>query len=242
MRRRLFIVLIACACAALSTTLLMRSVGAERDNALASVHAVSVLVASERIESGTTPDVARTSVERKEIPKSALAPGALTDLDSVASLRTSMLILPGQQIVPEMWAPTVLSPLRPPPGMLGIAVQLGDPQRVAGFVTPGSKVALFATITAPGETGPRTRLLLSPVTVLGVGGSTVTTHTTETDGQTSTEQAPAAVLTLALNARQAEQVVFAVTQGQIYLGLLGEKVAVPTSGGVSAATVFGGAS
>ena len=242
MSRRLFIVLVAGVCAALSATVLMRSVGAERDDALASVHAVSVLVATERIESGTTPDIARTAVERRQIPQSALAPGALTDLDAVTSLRTSLTILPGQQIVPEMWAATPPSPLRPPAGMLGISVQLGDPQRVAGFVTPGSKVALFATISAPGDAGPHTHLLLSPVTVLGVGGSTITTRTTEADGQTSTEQAPSAVLTLALNARQAEQVVFAVTQGQIYLGLLGERVAVPASGGVSASTLFGGGS
>jgi pilus assembly protein CpaB len=76
------------------------------------------------------------------------------------------------------------------------------------------------------------------VTVLGVGGSTLTTRTTQESGETSTEQVPSAVLTLALTPAQAERVVFAVTEGQIYLGLLGEKVRGETGSGVTATNLF----
>lgn len=241
MRRRLLITLLSLSVAAAGTWLVLRAAASEHDAALEAARSTSVLVATERIEPGTTAAEARTSVTRAEVPAAALVPGVLTDLGSVARQRAVGPILPGQQIVAGQWGEAEVSPLRPPLGTIGLAVQLGDPQRVAGFVTPGSQVALFATI-ASGAEGSRTRLLLSPVTVLGVGSSTLTTRTTATEGETSTEQVPSAILTLALTPSQAERVVYAVTEGQLYLGLLGDKVRIIDSGGVTGTSLFAGAS
>ena len=36
-----------------------------------------------------------------------------------------------------------------PSGKVAMSVQLGDPQRVAGFVKPGSEIAVFVTIAQP---------------------------------------------------------------------------------------------
>ena len=240
MHRRVTIIAVSLVIAAVGTALIVGAATRQRDDALAASHALSVLVARERIEPGTTGAAARVSVQRAEIPSSALVPGVLTDLDGVASLRAIGPILPGQQIVAGQWGDAPESDLRPPAGTLGLSVQLGDPQRVAGFVTPGSRVALFATLTGSGDAGARTRLLLSPVTVLGVGSSTVTTRTTEEAGSTSTEQVPSAILTLALTPAQAERVVYATSQGELYLGLLGDKVKSAPTVGVTSATVFGG--
>ena len=239
-RQRVIIVLISLVVAVVGTALIVSAATRQRDEALAATHSVSVLVASERIQPGTTGAAARALVQRANIPASALVPGVLTDLDSVVDLRAIAPIFPGQQIVNEQWSDSPVSDLRPPPGTLGLAVQLGDPQRVAGFVTPGSHVALFATLTVAGEREVRTRLMLSPITVLGVGSSTLTTRTTQEAGSTSTEQVPSAILTLALTPSQAERVVFATTQGELYLGLLGEKVRTPPSAGVTSTSVFGG--
>ena len=239
MRRRVIVIVFAAVIAALGTALLVGAAGRQHDEQLAEVRATSVLVATDRIEPGTTSTAAEGSVAQAEIPQSALVPGVLTDLGEVAGLQALGPILPGQQIVSGQWGSSPSSPLRPPPGTLGLAIQLGDPQRVAGFVAPGSRVAVLATVASTSATGGSvTRILLPAVTVLGVGGSTLTTRTTQESGETSTEQVPSAVLTLALTPAQAERVVFAVTEGQIYLGLLGEKVRGETGSGVTATNLF----
>ena len=242
MRRRVIVIIIAVAIAALGTALLVGAAGRQHDEQLAEARSTSVLVATDRIEPGTPGAAAEASVTLAEVPQTALVPGVLTNLGDVAGLQALGPILPGQQIVSGQWGTAPSSPLRPPAGTLGLAVQLGDPQRVAGFVAPGSRVAVFATVAAADTTGSTvgsvTRVLLPSVTVLGVGGSTVTTRTTEESGETSTEQVPSAVLTLALTPAQAERVVYAVTEGQIYLGLLGEKVRAEAGPGVTATTLF----
>ena len=60
-------------------------------------------------------------------------------------------------------------------------MNLTDPARVAGFVNPGSQVAIFHNTSA------YSRMLLPRVTVLGVGSTTpaaTTTTTAEGDAQT----------------------------------------------------------
>ena len=65
-----------------------------------------------------------------------------------------------------------VSPLGIPEGKMAISVNLTDPDRVAGFVNPGSQVAVFLTGN-DGQTGqPFTRMLFDRVMVLGVGSTT----------------------------------------------------------------------
>ena len=241
MRRRIILIALSLALSASGTALIFSMAG--RSDATESTTTYrSVLVANQRIEPGTTARAARANVHLVDVPAEAVVPGALTSLDQVAALRAVGPILPGEQVLAAHFGDVSTSPLRPPRGTLGLSVQLGDPQRVAGFVTPGSQVAVFAT-TDVGTKSPRTRVLLSSVQVLGVGGSTVTTRTTASSGSdgsgsTSTEQIPSAILTLALSVHDAERVVFAASQGQLYLGLLGAPLQVQDDSGVSAQTLY----
>ena len=106
------------------------------------------------------------------------------------------------------------SALQIPDGNMAISVNLTDPARVAGFVNPGSQVAIFLTGTdARSPARSFTRLLLDRVTVLGVGSTTpVSTTTTDETGASTTEQLPRTLLTLSVDQDQAEKVLFAAAQ------------------------------
>ncbi len=70
-------------------------------------------------------------------------------------------------------APGTTSTLSVPDGLLAISVQLGDPERVAGFVAPGSDVTIFATVSGGTDGASEfTQVLLPEVQVIGVGTTT----------------------------------------------------------------------
>jgi pilus assembly protein CpaB len=110
-----------------------------------------------------------------------------------------------------------------------MSVQLGDPQRVAGFVTPGSTIAIFtygntaasgAGGTAPTTTIPGVRLLLTDVDVIAVGPTT-TVQSSGTTGQAQNQQVPTAILTVAVSQAEAQKIILASGQvgGSPYAGL-----------------------
>jgi pilus assembly protein CpaB len=65
-------------------------------------------------------------------------------------------------------------------------------------------------------------MLLPRARVIAAGPTTLVsqTRTDANTGDSNTEQIPKAVLTLALNQREAERLVFAQSRGQLYFGLL----------------------
>jgi pilus assembly protein CpaB len=97
-------------------------------------------------------------------------------------------------------------------------------------VNPGSEVAIFVTTTGATEGADsstaepvtaKTKILLSRVTVLGVGSTTpVTTTTTAEDGTQQTEQLPRTLLTLAVTQDEAQQVILASKTLEVTFALL----------------------
>ena len=88
---------------------------------------------------------------------------------------------------------------------MGISIQLGDPQRVAGFVKPGSEVALFTTASGVGgEAEQQTTILLPRVLIAAVGPTVVAQAAAEGTG--NTEAIPTAIMTLALTQEEAQKV------------------------------------
>ena len=129
----------------------------------------------------------------------------------------------GQQIMASQWGKLgTTSELPLNPNQIAVSVQLGDPQRVAGFVQPGSNVAVFVTVNNVGSNGQQTtRVLLGKAQVVAVGPTTFSTTSTRTaSGATNTESLPKAILTLALSQRDAQRLILASESGQLYFGLL----------------------
>lgn len=245
MTRRTILLLAAVIVAALGTGLIYVYVHNITDKAIADQSPQHVLIAKTEIPAGTSvADAAsKGAFQQVEMAKKYVATGALNDTTPIASQVALAPIYPGQQILSQMFGSAGTSSALPiPKDNLAISVQLTDPARVAGFVEPGSEVSIFATVSpsAGGVATQTTRLLLPRVQVVAVGPTTTTSQTTTNTqtGQTNTEQISRAILTLALSQHQAQQVIFAQQQGQLYFGLLTANSKVSTGQGTDARNLF----
>lgn len=164
----------------------------------------------------------------ENVPRDQVLPNALTSIDSLGKQAALVPIYAGEQIVTDKFGSDAVAPsaLQIPKGQMAISVNLTDPARVAGFVNPGSEVGIFVSATDEGAgtaagDGTFTRLLEQRVTVIGVGSTTpVSTTTTDETGQQTTEQLPRTLLTLAVNQKQAERILYASGYGELSFSLL----------------------
>ena len=243
MDRRRILLIIAAVIAALGTLLVFLYVRSADARAQDKVDAVEVLVANQPIASGESYDdaLAAGKIVAKGVARSQLLEGVQTSPDALKGTVALQNLLAGEQIVADKFgtnAAEVASPLGIPKDKMAVSINLTDPDRVAGFVNPGSEVAIFVSSSeqtegtaAPGTPNavglPRTKLLLSRVTVLGVGSTTpVTTTTTAEDGTQQTEQLPRTLLTLALTQDEAQKVILASKIYEVTFALLTEESSV----------------
>ena len=245
MGRRTILLIAAILVAAAGTTLVFLYARGADERALGEQKLVAVLVATKPVAAGTSVAAAQSaeSFERREVAANSVVPQALADTTSIADLTFLTAVVPGEQLLrTKVGAPQDQVRLPIPAGKLGLSFQLDDPARVADFVAPGSEVAIFTTIasTSNGGSGqPETRLLLQRITVLAVGATTTQATTTQTgDGAQQTSTVPKTILTLALTQAEAQKMVFASQNGQMYFGLLTETSKVAPAGGTSAENLF----
>lgn len=203
---------------------------------------VPVLRATTAIEVGESIAAASQGgkIALEEVPRDQVLPDALTSIDSLGKQVALTRIYPGEQIVTAKFGGAAAAPsaLQIPKGQMAISVNLTDPARVAGFVSPGSEVAIFVNGTDP-EGDPFTRLLLGRVTVIGVGSTTpVSTTTTDETGQATTEELPRTLLTVAVGQKDAERLLFATTNGELAFALLTEDSTIGSGEAVTAQSLF----
>lgn len=240
MSRRSALLVSAVVIAALGTLLVFLYVKSVQDTTYADQQPVKVLVAKTAVEIGTPAQKALQAgaFEEKTLPSDAVPVDALPDPSSVVSQVSVVPILPGQVVQASMFANESTSGQLPvEKTKLGLSVQLGDPERVAGFVEPGSKVAIFATVTERDRT--YTRLLVQSASVTAVGPTTAVTTKTQSEEEATTEQIPAAILTLSVDQRQAEKIIFAQSQGKLYFALLNADSVVSPDNGVTYSNLWG---
>lgn len=244
MGRRTVLLIAAIVVAALGTTLIFFYVSRTDERALEDQQPVEVIVAKTLIRAGTTGLAAERagSFKLEKVPRSVRIEGALTATGDIGDLVAVSDIFPGEQIIKAKFvAPGSAGALPIPTGKVAMSVQLGDPQRVAGFVKPGSDVAIFVTIAvppAPGQpaaAGPQTRLLLPRISVLAVGPTTLRPAT---GNDANKESVPTAILTLSVDQAQAQKLIYASQNGQLYFTLLTKDSKVAPGPGTDATTLF----
>jgi pilus assembly protein CpaB len=245
--RRAILLISAIIVAALGTTLVFLYVSKANDRALANQNPVRVLVAKSQISPGTTIDQAAAAgaLEERSMPKASVVQGALSDVVAIKGEVALTTIYPGQQIVTTLFGATAAaagtSDLAIPQGDIALSMQFGDPARVAGFVQPGSHVAVFLTAsgTASGSNtngNDFTRILLPDALIVAVGPTTITPP--QNGAAVNPEQLPRAILTLALPQRDAQKLVYGSTKGALYLGLLDDKSKISRGTVTSLANLF----
>ena len=244
MSRRIALLLVAVVIAAVGTTLVFIYANNANNRALADQNPVEVLVAKNTIGAGTSihDAIASGDLSLKKLPKVAVIPGALSDVSTIGDHVALAPVFAGQQIVDaEFGSPTQASSsgLALAKGQIAISVQLADPNRVAGFVQPGSDVAVFLSGQPVGGTGGSqvtTRLLLPKIQVIAVGPTTVAPAAA---GKANPEAVPRALMTLAVSQSDAERIITAQSSGTLWFGLLnGQSQITPHDRGVAANALF----
>ena len=243
MDRRRILLVVAVLVAALGSALVFLYTKGADTRAEQRFDTVEVLQATAIINPGEKFEDAQAAgkLALQSVSKDALLDGYQTTADSLGGTISLGTIYPGEQIISAKWgvSAAVQSSLQIPDGMMASSVNLTDPGRVAGFVNPGSQVAVFLSGTDATSGQPFTRLLLDRVTVLGVGSTTpVSTTTTDQTGASTTEQLPRTLITLALSQEQVERVTFAASNGELSFGLLTDKSIVQADPGVDATSLF----
>jgi pilus assembly protein CpaB len=250
MDRRRILLVAAVLVAALGAVLVFLYVQGADSRAEQRFDTVDVLKATAVIEPGETIEDAQAAgkLTLAAVAQDELLNSYQTTTDGIAGTKAMQTIYPGEQIVADKFGTGVAasSALQIPEDKIAISVNLTDPARVAGFVNPGSEVAIFVSgtlegVTTEGETASTaiTRLLLPRVTVLGVGNTTpTTTTTTDETGASTTEQLPRTLLTISVNQREAEKVLYAAANGELAFGLLTEGSAVSPAGAMTANELF----
>jgi len=238
MGRRTILLVAALVVAALGTVLVFLYAQGANNRAQADNDPVTVLVATSTISTGTSASEAKKSgaIDTAEVPRSALVPGALTSTDGLSGQVALTPVYEGQQLLAQQFGATSsvsTSSLPIPKGKLAVSVQLADPARVAGFVQPGSSVAVFASMGSD-----QTRLLLSRVQVIAAGPTTLVSAAGDAAGDENTEELPKALLTLAVSQKEAQKVIYASQNGQLYFGLLTSTSAVAPASGTDDANLF----
>ena len=228
-------VIIALILAAVATFAIFTYVRGLEQRAFEDAELVEVFVAQDAIPAGTTSEAASEAglIARDSRPRVTLPDGAITALDQIDGLVTEDRILADEVIVRGRWVDPsqVLAEFEIPEGFEAMSVQVEVPPGVAGFVRPGDRVSLLATVVPPPtvtvqEDGtvtedlgdPRTQYLLQGIEVLSVGQLVVTE-----EGEDGVQRPTAQVLlTIALVPEDVERAVFAVENADLYFTLLPE--------------------
>lgn len=223
------------------------------ERALAEYDPVQVVMVQGAVPAGTAVDAAieQGLLAVEEVPGAGVPDRAAAALADVTGKVVLSDLVTGEPLVLDrVGDPDQQERISVPAGQLALSFAFADPNRVAGFVAPGSKVAVLLTYGGPGapaatdddQTGAAppadgvTRVLLDQVSVLAVGA----TSASEVPGQDDGEAAPVSqtVLTLALTQGQAESMVHAQSIGALYLGLRGDDAALAPGEGSTSQNLF----
>lgn len=259
MVRRILAILLAGVLAVLGTIAVLIYVQGADDRAVANASPVEVLVARDRVPAGTTGE----SIRHRELLELIKLPAGSVPLDEVmdeipAELDKLVItsdLQPGQLVLRRMFAQSTRTAggLAIPEGMLAVSFEATMAEQVAGYVRPGSQVAVFASyevsadgrrVVGGGSGGVRaTGVLLPRVEVIAVGaygrGATTTTPIDgEADGPAGQGQSPVLV-TVAVSAVDAAKIIQAAEADALYLALLNDSSQVKAGDGVDSRSLFG---
>jgi pilus assembly protein CpaB len=243
MDRRRVLLVVAAIIAALGTLLVFLYVRGADARADEKYNAVKVLKAVKQINVGETVAAAQAAgkIEESSVGEGERLPDALDSLATIDGQLAQTNIFPGEQIVASKFGTTPASSntLGVPDGKIAVSINLTDTARVAGFVNPGDKVAIFMNSGGGSGLGAFTRLLLTDIEVIAVGTTTVVaTTTTDSTGAQTTEQLPRTLFTLGVTQAQAQKILFASGNGELAFAKLGKDSKLVSDPGANADNLF----
>jgi pilus assembly protein CpaB len=234
MQNRLLAIMVAIVLAIVSAMALVVYANSADRRALSEQSPVPVYVASRKIEQGESIEEAAGKIRVASLPRKALAENAVRALAQISGRVAAVDILPGEQLLVGRWVSREQvegqNLLSVQPGFQAISIQVDATRQVSGFITPGNRVNVFATLTGVGG-GKFSRLLLADIKVLAVGAS----------AQPAAARPGSSLSTVTLEVKDGyvERVVFAAESGSLYLSLVAPGAKPPPSSERNVGNLFG---
>lgn len=237
MRSKILILVLAIALGLLATFVALRYINAARATVEAQDRPVDVLVAQQDLPAGMTADeiMAEELVKLVSIPRRYVSDGAISSTAAISGRVLTAPLARGEQITSSRFSLPAAAGLSfaVPQDYVAVAMPNTASRGVAGLLRPGDSVAVYATFEPDGGLEAAvTKMVLRKARVLAVGTSTTPVEpnqNAETENENARLGAPArtqdddvaSTVTLALSPLDAEKLVFATEQGQIWLALIG---------------------
>jgi len=173
-----------------------------------------VVVAASDLEVGA--EIRAEDVKTIDWPSNALPEGAMKDPAEVVGRGLIAPMVQNELFLPMKLAAKDAGPGLPPaipPGLRALSVRVNEVIGVAGYVLPGTRVDVVATVSPTRNDADMTsKVILTNVPVLAAG----TRLERETD---KGKPVPVTVVTLIVDPEQAERLTLASTEGKIQLAL-----------------------
>ncbi|HUP75247.1 MAG TPA: RcpC/CpaB family pilus assembly protein [Acidimicrobiales bacterium] len=245
MKRKIIGIVGAIALATLGTVALVAYVQSARADAVAGEELVDVWLVKSTVSEGTPAEEMLGSVEHTKVPAKLRAAGGVTDLTALKGLVTTTELLAGEQLIAARFVtPALARQGDVPAGFLQVTVELEPQRALGGRIRAGDTVAVLLSFepfdlkgsvlesdggvaTVQGKTSNTTHLEFHKVLVTAVqiaeDASGVPAVAGEEKADKSDKKAVATaptqnlLVTLAVDARALEQVVFAAEFGTVWL-------------------------
>src|SRR5436190_15238769 len=194
-----------------------------------------VVVAASDLDIGA--ELRREDLRIIEWPANALPAEVINDPKDAVGRGLIMPVIQNEPILPmELASKEAGSGLPPtiPPGLRAVSVRVNEVIGVAGYVLPGGRVDVLATVSPTGQSTDMTsKVILTNVQVLAAG--------TKIERDTDRNKPIAvSVVTLLVDPEEAERLTLASTEGKIQLALRNPlDQTMPATHGIRPAALFG---
>ena len=173
-----------------------------------------VVVAAADLDVGA--ELRREDIRIIDWPANAVPATAISDPKDVIGRGIVLPVIQNEPILPMKLALEGAGAGLPPaipPGLRAVSVRVNEVIGVAGYVLPGTRVDVVATVSPTGSSTDMTsKVILTNVQVLAAGTKI------ERDGDKD-KPMPVSVVTLLVNPEEAERLTLASTEGKIQLAL-----------------------
>jgi pilus assembly protein CpaB len=194
-----------------------------------------VVVAAADLDIGA--ELRREDIRIIDWPANAVPANAISDPKDVIGRGLILPVIENEPFLPMKLASKEAGAGLPPvipPGLRAVSVRVNEVIGVAGYVLPGTRVDVVATVSPSGNGADITsKVILTNVQVLAAG--------TKIDRETDKNKPmPVSVVTMLVNPEEAERLTLASTEGKIQLALRNPlDKTMPVTPGVRPSALFG---
>ncbi len=213
MNKRVIAALVAVVLATVGVIMLVAYARNADERAYDDAKLVSVLRVTASVPAGTAAANIGDKVETVELPRSAIADGAIDDLSEVQGLSTTAKLEPGEQVLSARFAKEVavvgsVRNSRVPKGMQEVTIPLDAARAVGGVLKAGDTVGVVSSVLVKGDDGV-TQVIVNRAVITRISRAVIADGEVDATG--------AFLVTLAVKTRQVGEIINTAEYGKLWL-------------------------